>query len=94
MTPRMIELTTDAISNIGKYILVRHKELKSYKIDIVKRVHADLEKQSATIYLITEQHHHQLFSAHTRVYESRKEAEEALASLIQKQEKELQEQAQ
>ena len=93
MTPRMIELATEAISTIGKYIIVYHKEMKRYQIDIVKRVHADLNKQSGTFYLITEQYHHQLFNAHSRVFESRREAEEALANLIAKHEKEL-EQAQ
>lgn len=90
MTPRMIEIATDAISNIGKYIIVYHEKMKRYQIDIVKRVHADLNKQSGTYYLITEQYHHQLFNAHSRVFESRKEAEEALTSLIKKQEKEEQ----
>ena len=90
---RMIELASEAISNIGKYIIVYHKEMKRYQIDIVKRVHADLNKQSGTFYLITEQYHHQLFNAHSRVFESRREAEEALANLIAKHEKEL-EQAQ
>ena len=89
MTPRMIELATEAINNIGKYIIVYHKEMKRYQIDIVKRVHADLNKQSGTFYLITEQYHHQLFNAHSRIYESRKEAEEALQAIRAKQEKEL-----
>jgi len=84
----MIELATEAINNIGKYIIVYHEKMKRYQIDIVKRVHADLNKQSGTFYLITEQYYHQLFNAHSRIFDSRKEAEEALANLIAKQEKE------
>lgn len=81
MTPRLIEIQTDAIQKIGKYVIVKNNKTNTFLIDMVDRVNAVHRKDSATFDLVTMNNYTQQDNAYARVYDSRREAEDALQNL-------------
>lgn len=88
MTPRMIETTAEAIAQIGKYVVVKNDKTGSFRTDLVVYVSSRFKKDTATHHLHTANGYGLQMNAYTRVYESYHEAEEALASLMERKRKE------
>ena len=87
MTPRIEELTENARQQIGKYIIVKNDKTGSFRTDRVCRINAVYGPKTATFDLVTENNYQKQYNAYTLVYESRKQAEDALQSLNERQRK-------
>jgi len=88
MTPRMIETTTEAINQIGKFVIVKNDRTGSFRTDLMVYVSSKFKKDTANHYLHTANGYGLQLNAYTRVYESNREAEDALTLLLERKNKE------
>ena len=77
MTPRMIELLTDAKKQIGNYLVIKNDQMKTYRTDVIDRVVCEIKTNSIVIDFITMNGNQMQSNAYTKVYDSRKAADEA-----------------
>ena len=49
MTPRMIETTSEAIAQIGKYVVVKNDKTGSFRTDLVVYVSSKFKKDTALL---------------------------------------------
>lgn len=81
MTPRMYDLIGEAHQHIGKYVLLKSDKTGKYRVDSVSKIGATLTLDGIVIDLLTLNGFSRQFNAYTKVFNSRKEAEDAATML-------------
>jgi len=81
MTPRMYDLIGEAHQQIGKYVLLKSDKTGKYRVDSVAKIGATLTTDGIVIDLLTLNGFSRQFNAYTKVFNSRKEAEDAATIL-------------
>lgn len=69
MTPRMIELLTDAKNQIGNYLVIKNDQMKTFRTDVIDRVVCEIKTNSIVIDFITMNGNQMQYNAYTNVYD-------------------------
>ncbi len=93
MTPRMIEQLQEAHAKIGYYIITKNDRTGSFRVERVDRVGVTLKSKEVVIDLLTQNNNGLRYSAYSHIFETMKEAEEAVQRLTEMKRKETEEAA-
>ena len=84
LSPRAYDLIAEAYDQIGNYVLVKNDRTGTYRTEMVTKTGVTMTKDGVSIDLITQNGFLRKFNAYTKIFHSRKEAEETAMKLNQK----------